>query len=288
MDLSLLGQLAFNGVLLGLVYGLVGLGLALALGVMGILNISHGALYMLGGYLTFYFAQQLGLPPVADVILAVAGIFVVGVLIDRTLVQTTGYDETSVMMVTFGLAIILGQIALLVWGGNPISTKPILQSTMIFGSLYTQSQIFLSSIVGVAVAALTILFLRKSKMGKAMRMVSQNREAANVLGVSTAKISAISLGIGSCYAGLAGALLTPVYLVYPDAQWAPLIAAFVVVIVGGLGSVSGAMIGGLIYGILETIGSYFIPAGSEIMVLVLIIIVILIRPSGLFGTRSRV
>lgn len=288
MDFSLLGQLALNGVLLGLVYGLVGLGLALVLGIMGILNISHGALYMLGGYVSYFFAVQLGFSPVVALMAAAGAILVVGVLIDQALIGSASKDQTSIMMITFGLAIVLGQIVLLVWGGNPLTAPSFTNATLILGSLYVQSQILISSIIGVAIAALTILFLRRTKTGKAMRMVSQNREMASVVGVSTRRISAMSLGLGSCYAGIAGALLTPIYLDSPDIQWTPLIAAFVVVIIGGLGSVSGSMIGGLIYGILETVGSYYFPSASDILVLTLIVAFILVRPSGLFGQRDRV
>jgi len=290
MDYSLFEQLAINGVLLGLVYGLVGLGLSVVLGVMGIVNISHGALYMLGGYVAFVVSEQMKLPPIISVCAAVGIIFVVGVFIDRGIVNTVRNDQTSVMMITFGLAIILGSVVLVLTKGNPFTSVPVTRSVLVVPHtlLYAPDEFVVAAISGVAIAVLTILFLNKSKTGKAMRMVSQNKETANILGVSTWKISVISLGLGSSYAGLAGALLTPVYPDSPGAQWGVLVAAFVVVIVGGLGSVTGSMIGGLIYGIVETIGSFYFPSSSDILVLVLIILIILVRPSGLFGIKERV
>ncbi|MFI5420408.1 MAG: branched-chain amino acid ABC transporter permease [Nitrososphaerales archaeon] len=277
-----------NGVLLGLTYGLVGLGLSLVLGIMGILNISHGALYMLGGFIAYFVSVQRGLPPLVGIFVAVGTVFLIGMAIDRSVIKTVSNNQTSVMIITFGLAVVFEQVALLFWGGNPVSIPPLVRSTIVSGSLYVQSQILFAAIIGLLVSVLTIVFLRISKIGKAMRMVSQNKEIASVLGVSTGKISAVSLGLGSSFAALAGTLLAPVYLDYPSAQWQVLIAAFVVVIVGGLGSVAGSMVGGLIYGILETLGSYFVPAGADTIVLILIIVIIIVRPSGLFGLKDRI
>lgn len=288
MDLLLVGQLALNGILLGLVYGLIGLGLALILGVMGVLNIAHGTLYVLGGYLSFVISVLLGLPPILGVIIAVAGTFLVGVIINLGIVIPVSNDPTRVMMITFGVAIVLEQIVLIIFGGNPVATPPLVRSSVTLGQLYAQSQILLSACVSVVFAILTILFLRKTKTGKSMRMVAQNLEIAQSLGVRTKRVASIALGIGSSFAGLAGALLIPVYLDYPQAQWNPLTAAFVVVVVGGLGSVTGSMVGGIIFGILETIGSFFFPAGSDIFVFVLIVIIILVRPTGLFGSSDRI
>ncbi len=281
-------QLALNGILIGLVYGLIGLGLSLVLGIMGVLNISHGALYMLGGYLAYAVTTQMHLSPIVGVMAAIGGIFVVGLFIERILIEPVSNDQTSVMMITFGLAIILSQVALLIWGGYPVSNAEFLTSSLTFGRFYADPQIVISSIIGIVIAIMTILFLRKTKIGKAMRMVSQNREAASIVGVSSTRVFALALGIGSSFAGLAGALLTAVYSDAPSAEWTPLIAAFVVVVVGGLGSVAGSMIGGLIYGILLQVGDAIIPSGSDILVLVLIILIILVRPSGLFGSKDRV
>ncbi|HZW54837.1 MAG TPA: branched-chain amino acid ABC transporter permease [Nitrososphaerales archaeon] len=288
MDPVLLGQLALNGVVLGLVYGLVGLGLSLVLGVMGVLNIAHGALYVIGGYFAFIVSAELDLSPILGVLVAVLGTFLVGVIIDRGIVSPVSNDPARVMMITFGLAIVLGQLALLTFGGNPVTTRPIIASSVVFGPFYVQSQTLLASLVGVAVAGLTVVFLMRTKVGKSMRMVSQNVEAAQSIGIRTKRIMSIALGLGSAFSGLAGALLIPIYLDFPDAQWKPLTAAFVVVIVGGLGSVTGSMVGGLLFGILETVGSYFFPAGSDIFVLVLIIAIILVRPTGLFGSKDRI
>jgi len=158
---------------------------------------------------------------------------------------------------------------------------------VLLGPFYSQSQTVIAAVLGVCISLATIVFLRRTKTGKSMRMLAQNRDIAKILGVSVTRVSAISLGIGSSYAAIAGALLTPIYLNFPDAQWKPLIAAFVVVIIGGLGSVAGSVVGGLIYGLLETLGSYVVPSGSDILVLVFIIAIILVRPTGLFGVKER-
>ncbi len=285
MDYALLAQLAIAGVLLGLVYGLVGLGLSLVLGVMNVLSIAHGAVYILGAYFAFSASLQLGIPPLGAILVGVGGAFCVGLFID-VLISPVASDGTSVSMITFGFAIIVEEEVLLVWGGIPVAMRPIVSGSLVFGQLYAQSEVALSAVAAFAIALLTVVFLNRTRTGKSFRMVSQNREAAETLGVNARRVSALALALGSGYAGLAGTLLSPVYFVSPDAQWSVLTAAFVIVILGGLGSVFGSMVAGLIYGVLETLGSFLIPAGSDIMVLSLIILIIIVRPSGLFGSRE--
>jgi branched-chain amino acid transport system permease protein len=285
LDYTLLSQLALDGVLLGLVYGLVGLGLSLVLGVMNILSIAHGAVYILGAYFAFSASLQFGIPPLGAIAVGVGGAFAVGLLMDR-LISPVVSDGTSVSMITFGFAIIVEEAVLLVWGGIPVAMKPVVSGSVVVGQLYAQSEVLLSAVSAAAVALLTVVFLKRTRTGKSFRMVSQNREAAEMLGVNAKRVSALALALGSAYAGLAGSLLSPVYFVSPDAQWSVLTAAFVIVILGGLGSVAGSMVAGLIYGVLETVGSFLVPAGSDIMVLGLIIAIIVIRPSGLFGSRE--
>jgi len=285
MDYALLAQLAVAGMLLGLVYGLVGLGLSLVLGVMNVLSIAHGAVYILGAYFAFSASLQLGIPPLAAILVGVGGAFCVGLFID-VLISPVALDGTSVSMITFGFAIIVEEVVLLFWGGIPVAMRPIVSGSLVFGQLYAQSEVVLSAVASFAIALLTVVFLKRTRTGKSFRMVSQNREAAETLGVNAKRVSALALGLGSAYAGLAGTLLSPVYFVSPDAQWSVLTAAFVIVILGGLGSVAGSMVAGLIYGVLETVGSFLIPAGSDIMVLSLIILIIIVRPSGLFGSRE--
>ncbi len=285
MDYALLAQLAIAGVLLGLVYGLVGLGLSLVLGVMNVLSIAHGAVYILGAYFAFSASLQLGIPPLGAILVGVGGAFCVGLFID-VLISPVASDGTSVSMITFGFAIIVEEVVLLVWGGIPVAMRPIVSGSLVFGQLYAQSEVALSAVAAFAIALLTVVFLNRTRTGKSFRMVSQNREAAETLGVNARRVSALALALGSGYAGLAGTLLSPVYFVSPDAQWSVLTAAFVIVILGGLGSVFGSMVAGLIYGVLETLGSFLIPAGSDIMVLSLIILIIIVRPSGLFGSRE--
>ncbi len=284
-----LEQVIVNAILLGLVYGMVGLGLSLILGIMNVLNISHGTMYILGGFLTYYVSGQLHYSPVLGFLFAAAVTFLLGVLVEVVFIHRVVNDPTRVMLITFGLAIIIGQICLLKWGGTAIATPSLVKGfTVVGGVVDFQTQELLAAIVAIAVAVGTTLFLRVSRFGKAMRMVAQNSEAAMSVGVSPRWIFALSLGIGSLYAGIAGSLLSPVSFVYPDYQWFPLIYAFVVVVVGGLGSVIGSIVGGLIFGILETIGQVLYPSSADVFVFVLIIAIILLRPRGLFGTKDRV
>ncbi|HXQ93304.1 MAG TPA: branched-chain amino acid ABC transporter permease [Nitrososphaerales archaeon] len=289
LTLDFLEQITANAVLLGFAYGMVGLGLSLVLGIMNVLNISHGTMYVLGGFLTFYVVSQLHYPPLVGFAFAAGITFVLGFVLQVGLISRVSNDPARVMLLTFGVAIILGQISLLIWGGTAIPTPSIVKGYIVIGGVVDfQTELLLAALVGIAVAIGTTIFLRSTKLGKAMRMVSQNSEAALSLGVNSKWIFAVALGIGSLYSGLAGSLLSPITFVYPDYQWFPLIYAFVVVIVGGLGSVIGSVVGGLIFGILETVGQVIFPSSSDVLVFLLIIVIILLRPRGLFGAKDRV
>jgi branched-chain amino acid transport system permease protein len=282
-------QISVNAILLGLVYCMVGLGLSLVLGIMNVLNISHGSMYILGGFLTYFVSAQLHYPPIVGFAFAAFATFVLGVVFELVFVDRVANDPTRVMLITFGLAIVIEQIALLIWGGTAIPTPALAKGfTTVARVIDFQNEQFLAAVVGLGVAIVTALFLRFTEFGRAMRMVSQNSEAALSVGVNSRLVFAVALGIGSCYAGLAGAFLSPVTFVQPDYQWLPLLYAFVVVVVGGLGSVIGSIVGGLIFGVLETIGEVFLPSSADILVFVLIIVIILVRPRGLFGAKERV
>jgi branched-chain amino acid transport system permease protein len=284
-----LEQVIVNAIMIGLVYGMVGLGLSLVLGIMNVLNISHGTMYILGGFLTYFVAGQHHLSPVLGFVFAAAVTFSLGVIFEVVFIHRVSNDPTRVMLITFGLAIMIGQISLLIWGGTAIATPAIINGFTVLGGVVDfQTEELLAAIVAVAIAIGTTFFLKVTRFGKAMRMVSQNSEAALSVGVNPRWVFAISLGIGSLYAGIAGSLLSPISYASPDYQWFPLIYAFVVVVVGGLGSVAGSIVGGLIFGILETVGQIIFPSSADVFVFLLIIIIILVRPRGLFGAKDRV
>ena len=283
-----LEQIAVNAVLLGLVYGMVGLGLSLVLGIMNVLNISHGAMYIVAGYLTYFVATQLHYPVIAGFAFAALITFLLGVLIELVFVDRVSNDPTRVMLLTFGFAIIIGQVCLLKWGGTALPTPGLAQGFTVIGLIYFRTEALIAAIAAIVVAIITVTFLRLTRFGRAMRMVSQNSEAALTVGVNSRWVFAAALGIGSLYAGLAGSLLSPITFVQPNYQWFPLIYAFVVVVIGGLGSVYGSIVGGLIFGVLETIGEVFFPSSADILVFILLVIIILVRPRGLFGSRERV
>ena len=283
-----LGQISVNAMLLGLVYGMVGLGLSIVLGIMNVLNISHGSMYILGGFLSYYLSAQLHFAPILGFAFAALVTFALGVIFELAFVEKVANDPTRVMLITFGLAIIIEQIALLIWGGTAIPTPPLVRGFTTIGLIYFPTEQLIAAVAGVAVAVITVSFLRFTNFGRAMRMVSQNREAALSIGVNSRWVFAIAMGIGSLYAGFAGSLLSPITFVQPNYQWFPLIYAFVVVVIGGLGSVIGSVVGGLIFGVLETIGQVIFPSSADILVFILIIIIILLRPRGLFGEKERI
>ena len=204
-------QISVNAILLGLVYGMVGLGLSLVLGIMNVLNISHGSMYILGGYLTYYISEQLHYAPILGLAFAAVVTFGLGVVFELIFVDRVSNDPTRVMLITFGITIIIEQVTLLIWGGTAIPTPALVKGFTTVGRVIDfQNEQLLAALTGIGVAVITSLFLRFTEFGRAMRMVSQNSEAALSIGVNSRWVFAVALGIGSLYAGLAGSLLSPI------------------------------------------------------------------------------
>lgn len=277
-------QFFINSVALGLIYGLVGLGLSLVYGVMRVVNVAHGAVYMLGGFIIFAVTSQvLELPVVVGLGLTVVSLFGLGVLMELLAVERVGGDSNSSMLITMGLAILLEGIALIVWGGIYKSVRPVAAGTLQLFDYYIQFQQLMGAIAAILIAAALSQYLVRSKTGRAIQMLAFDRETAAILGVNAAGIGMLTFGIGSASAGVAGAFLSSIYALYPSVGWSFLVIAFAVVILGGIGSIKGTMIGGVIYAFSQTLTGYYFPRYETSAALVLLVVMLLVKPSGLFG-----
>ena len=265
-------------------YGLVGLGLSLVYGVMRVVNVAHGAVYMLGGFIIFTVTSQfLQLPVVVGLGLTVVALFALGMLIELLAVERVNGDPNSSMLITIGLAILLEAIVLIVWGGIYKSVRPIAVGSLQIFDYYIQFQQLIGAIAAILIAAAISQYLTRSKTGRAIQMLAFDRETATILGVNAAGIGMLTFGIGSASAGVAGAFLSSLYTLYPDVGWSFLVIAFAVVVLGGIGSIKGTMVGGIIYAFSQTLTGYYFPRYETLAALVLLIVMLLVRPSGLFG-----
>ena len=273
------------GVLLGGIYALVSVGLNLIFGVIRVVNFAQGEFVMLGMYGTFAAYSTLGIDPYLAVVLVVPALFVLGAVVQRVLLAPLRAEPTMQIFATFGLLLLLQNLVLAATRGTAYSvSSPLAQISVAVGPV----QIGLSRLIVLAAATVVALglsaFLRRTMLGRAIRAVAQDRQAAILMGVNAEQIYMITFGAGAALAGLAGCLLTPIYTLSPQIGTNFILPAFAVVVLGGLGSVLGAYVGGFIVGMTEALAGYYLdPALKNAVLFAVFILVLVVRPSGLFG-----
>lgn len=280
-----------NGLVLGGTYALLGIGLTLIFGLMNVVNFAHGEFYTLGAYATFAALALAGLPFAGALALALAAGMALGALTERVLLRPLRHESIeTVMLVMIGLWIALQNAELLVWGGvaksipHPFPTAPLTLGPVSIAPLR----------LAVLAAALALiagahLLIQKTRFGCAMRATFQDPDTAALMGVRIHRVRAATFALGSGLAAAAGALLGPIFLVYPSMGDLASLKAFSVVILGGLGNVWGATVGGLLLGVAEELGAGYVSSGYRDAVgFVIMILVLLLRPSGLFARAERV
>ncbi len=280
-------QAAVNGLLLGGVYGLVSVGLTLIFGVMRVVNFAHGEFLMLGMYAAYWLVVLTGVHPYVALLPVGLLLFAAGVLIQWGLIQRVlgQADETQILL-TVGLSAILQGVVLFVWGADYRSIRsPLASASIALGPAFLSVPRLIAFGVALMLGGGLYLLLRSTDLGKAMRAAAENREVAMLLGINPLRIYLIAFGIGIGLVGIAGALMTPVLPTFPTVGTLFSLIAFVVVVLGGMGDVVGAMIGGMIIGITEALVATYVALDLVPVATFLIFITILLkRPQGLFGT----
>src|SRR5579859_4205256 len=284
--LEIVAQAVINGLLIGGIYALVSIGVTLIFGVVKIVNFAQGEFVMIGMYITFFLATQLGLDPLVSLFVCMPALFVIGVLIQHFLIRRVlGLNDLPQIFLTFSLSLLIVNIALMLLTAN-YRTVHTAYSDEAFhlGGLYVPVAKLIAFGVAMLLSALLWAFLRTTDLGKAMRAASQNREVAQLMGINPNRVFAVALGIALALAGAAGSLLMPFYPAYPMVGQVFVLMAFVAVVLGTLGNVAGALIASLLMGIAESLGIQFIGADSGLIVVFLLLLVTLaVRPSGLAG-----
>jgi len=274
------------GILLGGLYALIALGLSLVFGVMKLINIAHGDLVLLSSYIAFAIMTSLGIDPIISLIIGMPVLFVVGFAIQRYIMNRAfRISMEAPLIIAFGISIILQNLYQIVWTplSRGLTTSYALESFGV-GGLRIPLVYLLDFIVAVVVMLFLREFLRRTYLGKAISAASQDRGASQLMGINTTRVYAFAFAIAMVFAAIAGVFLGLTFPFTPQSGVSFLIIAFGVVILGGLGSILGTFIGGLVMGLAQTLGGYFLGAAAQLLVAYLIVLIVLgARPRGLFG-----
>ena len=298
MSLIAIVEQALNGLILSVIYALTALGLSLIFGVLRIVNFAHGEVYMIGGYAYYCAVTLLGVPPVLGVATAGVALLAFGAALERGLLgpihsgRVDRPDEYAIMT-TFALSILLINLANAVFGPWPQRPEPIFRGRVEVGELIVSGDRLAAAGAGVVLIAATLAALRFTWAGKAVRAIAQDRGAAETFGVDVARASMLAFGTGAALAGAAGALVGPVFNVTPVMGVVPVIKAYIIIVLGGLGSIPGALVGAVILAEVESFATVLIPDTTRALAykdaygLAVLVLVLLVRPQGLFGRAGR-
>ncbi|MBV8150935.1 MAG: branched-chain amino acid ABC transporter permease [Candidatus Eremiobacteraeota bacterium] len=275
-----------NGILTGGILALVALGFSLVWGIMNIINLAHGAFLLLGAYVTYQMFTSFHLDPFASIPIAFIVLFALGYLIQRYIINfVVRAPVLTTFLLTFGLSLLLVNVILLIWTGDTRAVTPAYSgSNFALGGVTIPIVKLLTLVVALVITALAQLWLAGTKMGRAVRATAMDVGAAQLSGVKVAQIYAIVFGLSAGLAGAAGSLVSVSFAFSPSSGDAFLIKGFIVCVLGGLGSVQGALVGGLVYGIVETFASQYIGTGyADAVALIVLLLVLIFRPTGIMG-----
>jgi len=287
MELGFLLIQLFNGLATGMSYVVMALGVSLILGMLDIPNFAHGVLAAVGIYMTFTFFGWLGNFWLA-LVLAPAVAAGVGMLIERfTIRPLYKADETSRLLVLFGFSLVITELIIIVWGpiGKSINPPPLLRGTMDLGLVGFPVYRFFVFIMAAVVIFLMWLFLEKTKYGAIIRAGIENKDMVSALGINIYLLFTLTFGLGALLAGLGGALVTPIRGAYPAMGIDVLLISFVVTVLGGMGSLPGALLAGLLVGVVQSLIVVVWPSASMVSVFAVMAIGLIVRPQGFFGIR---
>lgn len=287
--MDLLFQQTLNGIMVGSIYALVALGLTLEYGILNIPNFAHGVLYTLGAYLTFLTVTALGYNYWVAIGAAMLVLAFLGIIIDRLVYYPlVNAPHLNSFIAAIGLIYIFKAGMLIIWGPDFKRFPPINEEVInILGATVTTQRIIIV-LVTVVLIVLLNLFIKKTMAGMSIEALAQDREGALLAGINVNRVETMVFAVGSAMAAVAAALISPIFLVYNTMGDAVILKAFVIIILGGMGSIPGAVIGGYIIGLVESLGGAYLSTDyNEIVAFAILIGVLAVKPTGLFGTRSH-
>jgi branched-chain amino acid transport system permease protein len=283
-------QSVISGILVGGIYALIGIGLTIIFGVMRIINFAHGELLMVGMYATWLVFTLLGIDPFVSIVIVAPLLFLWGAFLQKVFInRVLNALPQNQILLTIGLGLVMSNMMMLVFTSDyRILTTSYSSSSFTIGEISISQALLVAFLITAAITAALYWFLLKTDTGQAIRATAQDRDAAQLMGINVRAMSVLAFGIGSALAGTAGALISPTYYIFPQVGSAFTLKAFVIVVLGGMGSVVGATLGGVLVGLTESLAAVYVASGlKELVVFVAFLAVLLFKPSGLLGkTRA--
>ena len=289
LDVAILLPSFLNGVTTGAVYALIALGLTLIYGVLHIINFAHGAALMVALYAVYFLKNRAGIDPYLALPLVVAAMFALGYGLQRVVINRAGHGkDENILLVTLGLAIVLENLALLFFKSDTRTIETAYTLTTVAVGPATIALTKLVAFAGALAAATVLLWVvHRTDLGRAIRAVAKETQGARLMGIDVEHVYAMSFGIGLACVGAAACFLLPAYYVNPQVGSGFVLVAFTIVVLGGMGSFAGALVGGLLVGVVESVGGlYFGESLGQVGIFAIFIGVLLLRPQGLFGAKA--
>jgi branched-chain amino acid transport system permease protein len=282
-------QSMISGILIGGVYALIGIGLTIIFGVMRVINFAHGDLLMIGMYMTYFLFALLHIDPFVSIIVTIPFMFLFGAFLQKVFInRVLGALPQNQILLTIGMGLVMSNAVMLAFTSDYkiLSTTYSSASFNIFG-ISISSPLLISFAITIAITLALYWFLYRTDTGQAVRATAQDRDAARLMGINVKRMSIIAFGMGAALAGTAGALISPTYYIFPQVGSVFTLKAFVITVLGGMGSIVGATLGGVIIGVAESVGGVYFGSGwKDVIVFILFLLVLLFKPSGLLGTSK--
>lgn len=289
LQFVLLTQALINGLLLGLIYTAMAVGLSLTMGIMGIVNVAHSTFIILGSYAAFVLSRQFGIDPIPSLLFIIPLFFIIGALLERGLMRHVARASPTIgLLILFGVLVILESGAILVWTTDTQVIDTNYGPSIILGDFIIARPRLFAGIVALIMVGLTYYLLQRTIMGKGIRAMAQNRDAATMMGIDVERLSMVVFGIGTATAAVGGVALAMVFPFTPQDHIRWLAWAFLVVVVGGLGNVRNTLIAGLVVGVTETLSGVLLPFQFvPVVIYSFLALALIFRGQGLAGTESR-
>jgi branched-chain amino acid transport system permease protein len=287
--MTVLLQSIISGILIGGVYALIGIGLTIIFGVMRVINFAHGDILMIGMYMTYSLFTLFGIDPFVSISITIPLMFLFGAFLQKVFInRMQGALPQNQILLTIGLGMIMSNSMMLVFTSDyKILSTDYSSSSFNLAGISISTPLLISFLITAVITAMLYWFLLKTDTGQAIRATAQDREAAQLMGINVKWMSILAFGMGSALAGTAGALISPTYYIFPQIGSTFTLKAFVITVLGGMGSIVGATIGGVIIGVAESVSAVYISSGwKDVVVFVLFLLVLLFKPAGLMG-KSR-
>ena len=280
-------EILIYGAVTSAIYAMLAVGFTLIFGVARVLNLAHGSFYALGAYGTYVLTSIVGLPLWLAALLAIAAVSLFGVMVEKVLIRPLRYSQLGVLMITLAVSLVVEQALFLIFGSEYRNVPAFIDTKVSIGGVDVAGQRLLTLVVAVVAIGALYLFIQRTRLGSAILAISQDAEAAKYMGIPSDRIFSLVMAISAALAALAGVLAGPFLSVQPSMHLLPIVKAFAIVIVGGLGSIPGSILAALMLGYAETLVAYLISTSwTEIVSVLATLLTLVLRPAGIFGKRA--